>query len=197
MHLEPLLDEQERRFGTPETLWIVQRIGADELAMVRGSTKARRTHDVTFFILDGPKVVVIKKPFFPPGAYRVPSGGVHPGEAFEAGVQREALEETGLSIRLDRYLLRVEACFVCGGERERWFTHVFSARAVEGALGARDTHEIAEVRWSTLEELQGPIRKVLLATQRGLFAYRVALTDKAVSLLDKFPPSSKLGRGMG
>lgn len=183
MHLDATLAEQERRLGKPETLWIAQRVTGDELAMVRRSTATRRTHDVTFFILDGSAVVVIKKPFFPPGAYRVPSGGVQPGEGFEAGVQREALEETGLSIELDRYLLRVEANFVCGRTQERWFTHVVSAHAVGGVLGAKDTEEIAEVRWSTLDELQGPIRAALLATRRGLFAYRVALTDKAVALL--------------
>jgi hypothetical protein len=50
-------------------------------------------------------------------------------------------------------------------------------------LAPRDLHEIREARWSSLPELQGPIRAVLLATGRGLFAYRVALHDAVAALL--------------
>ncbi|HEX6989930.1 MAG TPA: hypothetical protein VF282_10735, partial [Bacillota bacterium] len=50
-----------------------------------------------------------------------------------------------------------------------------------------DTHEIAEVRWSTLEELQGPVRRALLQTGRGLLRYRVSLTDAVIALLDLHP----------
>jgi len=50
-------------------------------------------------------------------------------------------------------------------------------------LAPIDTDEIAEARWVALDELQGPIRKVLLGTGRGLFAYRVALTDATVAAL--------------
>jgi hypothetical protein len=31
-------------------------------------------------LIEGERVVVIKKPMYPPGAYRAPSGGVSPGE---------------------------------------------------------------------------------------------------------------------
>jgi len=61
--------------------------------------------------------------------------------------------------------------------------HVFSTRAVGGELDPIDTEEIAEARWVALDALQGPIRKVLLGTGRGLFAYRVALTDATVTAL--------------
>jgi 8-oxo-dGTP pyrophosphatase MutT (NUDIX family) len=174
----------ERAYGAPHRLRLRQEIGPRELALVQGSTARRRRHDVTFFILEGQRVVVIKKPFFPPGAYRVPSGGVRPDEPFAAGVRREALEETGLEIDLGRYLVRVAAEFSCGPVRERWTTHVFSARPTgDRPLGALDTAEIAEVRWATLDELQGPIRRALLEAGWGLFAYRVALTDAAVARL--------------
>ena len=43
-----------------------------------------------------------------------------------------------------------------------------------------DTEEIAEARWATLDELQGPIREALLDAGWDLFRYRVALTDLTV-----------------
>jgi hypothetical protein len=46
-----------------------------------------------------------------------------------------------------------------------------------------DTDEIAEARWGTLEELAGPIRERLLATDRAFWRYRVALHDAALHAL--------------
>jgi len=129
-----------------------------------------------------------------------PSGGVEPGESFEEGARREALEETGLAVCLERYLIRVEATFVPpagwpigdlppglfepDNGNIRWWTHIVAARVVgEPALGPRDTREIAEARWMTLDELQGPVRERLVASGRALFAYRVALTDATVAAL--------------
>jgi len=61
---------------------------------------------------------------------------------------------------------------------------VFSARVVGlRDLAPIDTHEIAEARWVSAAELQGPIRRTLLETGRGLFGYRVALTDATMGLL--------------
>jgi len=54
---------------------------------------------------------------------------------------------------------------------------------VSGEIDPVDTHEIAEARWATLSELQGPLRASLLETGWGLLRYRVALTDLTVDLL--------------
>lgn len=199
---ERLLREAEERFGVPKEIDLEAVIDEPELEMVAGSLRRYRTHDLTLFILHGPLVAVISKPFFPPGVYRAPSGGLHPGETVEEAALREMLEETGLTISLHRYLLRICATFYPTHDWPgfadipaevahpddpfaiRWWTHVFSA-GVEGEprLAPRDRREIAEARWVTLEELQGPIRQALLATGRGLFRYRVALTDAVVGIL--------------
>jgi 8-oxo-dGTP pyrophosphatase MutT (NUDIX family) len=185
MHINAtVLAEQEKRFGQPNSLSMTQEIDLDELELVRHSIRKQRTHDITFFILDGNRVVVIKKPFFPDGAYRAPSGGINPGEPFLSGVRREAFEETGLDIELDRYLLRIQATLTCADETEIWWTHVFSAHANGVELDPQDTVEIAEARWVSLEELQGPIRQTLLDTGRGLFNYRVWLTDETIKVLN-------------
>lgn len=177
----------EARFGPPVE-WVTRRpVLAHELAMIRASSRGWRAHDVTFFIRDpAGRIAAIRKPSFPPGAFRVPSGGVRRGEEFLAGVQREALEETGLRIELERYLLRVRATFTHAGDAIGWTSHVFSARG-EGELRPRDTDEVAEARWVTTAELQGPIRAALLRSGRSLLAYRVALTDRALALADRRP----------
>lgn len=179
-----VLQKVEERLGRPEVIRLEQPIAGVEMAMVRGSQKAGRAHDVTFFIFNPEgKVAVIAKPFFPPGAYRAPSGGIAPGEDFEAGTRREAWEETGLEITLERYILRVEALFTSGDQRLAWTSHVVTASTPSPALEPHDLNEIREAKFITLEELQGPVRDVLWNSGRPLFRYRCLLTDEAVRLI--------------
>ena len=179
------LRQAESRFGSPRELHLEAVLDDREMELVAGSLRKLRTHDITLFIVEGEELVVIRKPFFPPGAYRAPSGGAHKGETFEQGAVREAHEETGLTVALDRYLLRVHATFRPGqpwaGEGSlpaavadptdpsaiHWTTHVVRAHPTDGlTLDPIDTHEIAEARWASFAELQGSIRDTLLRTGR-------------------------------
>lgn len=179
-----MLQQVEARYGKPVVLHLEQAISPEEMAMVRSSQKNGRAHDVTFFILNSDhQVAVIAKPFFPPGAYRAPSGGLDPGEDFVQGTRREAWEETGLNITVERYILRVEATFTSRDDSLAWTSHVVTASTSERALDPHDHDEIREARFVTLEELQGPVRQVLLGTGQGLFRYRCRLTDRAVELI--------------
>jgi len=192
MYLDPReLAALEARYGTPAELGLAEEFGPEAFRLLRWSMRDGRAHDVTLFIRYAPpgepeageRFVVIRKPSYPPGAYRAPSGGVRPGEAFEAGALREAWEETGLEVALERYLLRVHATFTRLGERVDWTSHVFSARAVGGALDPRDTREIAGVRLATVEELRGEIRAALMASGLGGLRYRALLSDATLDLL--------------
>jgi 8-oxo-dGTP diphosphatase len=152
-----------------------------------------RRHDVTLFILDpGDRLALIRKPHFAEGIWRPPGGGIKPGEEFATGALREALEETGLHVRLDRYLVRTRATFTYEIEELHWQTHVFSALTEETELAPQDPAEIAEARWGTLTELGGPLRERLLATGHALWRYRVALHDAALTALAT--PSPNEGR---
>lgn len=182
---EKVIQGMEERFGQPELLRLRQKISPEEMTLVRGSQKHGRAHDITLFIFRGEELALIRKPIHPPGVFRAPSGGLNPQEPFEEGAKREAWEETGLEIELERYLLRIQVQFICDEESIEWSSHVFSARAVDGELAPQDTKEIEATRWATLEELQGPIRETVLASGWGLLDYRVTLTDKAVALLQK------------
>jgi ADP-ribose pyrophosphatase YjhB (NUDIX family) len=48
------------------------------------------------------------KTFYPPGAYRLLTGGVGHGEPIEAGLLREVDEETGLEVVVQRFLAVIE-----------------------------------------------------------------------------------------
>lgn len=164
-------------------------ISQGEYDMVKSSMRRDgRAHDLTMFIRcmnDRHQIAVIRKPFFPPGVFRAPSGAACPGEPLEDGAVRESLEETGLTVRLDRYIARISATFTCDGQVIEWTSHVLEALQTAGVLDPIDTEEIAEARWATMEEIQGPIREALLETGMGLFGYRIALTDLTAGVLEE------------
>jgi 8-oxo-dGTP pyrophosphatase MutT (NUDIX family) len=104
--LAPLRD----RYGEPVRLEWEGEISEREHSLA--TSNPNRTHDVTLFIFNGERLALIRKHGFEPDIWRPPGGGVKPGEDFVAGVQREALEETGLRIELQRYLVDATAVFV-------------------------------------------------------------------------------------
>jgi len=103
------------------------------------------------------------KTFYPPGAYRLLTGGVKHGESIEAALLREVEEETGLEVEVRRFLAVIE--YHLDG---RWrletrderssapiphppspipytfVTFVFLLDEVGGMLGARDPEERIE-----------------------------------------------------
>jgi ADP-ribose pyrophosphatase YjhB (NUDIX family) len=174
----------EERYGSPEVIHLRRAMIDLEFDLLLRSMKQDRAHDVTLFIFKGSDLVAIRKHMHPEGVYRAPSGGVTPGEDFERGALREAYEETGATVELQQYILRVHVVFTHAGQEVPWTSHVFTADYVSGELKPIDTREIAEVKLVSLEELQGGIRENLLATGSGGLAYRVDLTDKVMELLD-------------
>ena len=143
-----------------------------------------RFHDVTLFILDPTeRLALIRKPHFALDVWRPPGGGVKPGEDVTEAAVREALEETGLRVVLERYLVEASVVFRNGGRELPWTTHVLLARTADTELAPNDPGEIADARWGTLEELAGPLREILLATGRAFWRYRVALHDAALQAL--------------
>jgi ADP-ribose pyrophosphatase YjhB (NUDIX family) len=184
MHVdEHILAAVRARYGEPHTLEFEAEISSRELDVVTTSTRRNRFHDVTFFVFSNDRLALIQKPHYTEGLWRPPGGGLRPGEPFEAGVEREALEELGVDIALSRYLVAASAVFRHGGIAIPWTTHVLAATTAAAELAPIDTHEISAARWGTLDELQRPIRERLLATGTAFWRYRVALHDAAASVL--------------
>jgi ADP-ribose pyrophosphatase YjhB (NUDIX family) len=178
---EAVLAPLRRRYGEPARLSWEGEITEREHELA--TYNARRMHDVTFFILNGDRLALIRKPHFEEGVWRPPGGGVKPGEEFVAAVEREALEETGTRIELERYLVDATARFLYEPHEVPWRTHVFLATTTDEQLAPRDIEEIQAARWGTLPELEGPLRERLLATGRAFWRYRVALHDAAAAAL--------------
>jgi ADP-ribose pyrophosphatase YjhB (NUDIX family) len=179
---EAVLRPVRERFGTPVVLAWDGEISDAEWAIA--TYNPSRTHDVTLFILDpDERLALIRKPQFAEDVWRPPGGGVKPDEDFVAGSVREALEETGLHVELERYLVASEAVFRNNGRELTWRTHVLLARTSDTELAPEDPAEIAAARWGTLDELAGPLRSTLLATGRAFWRYRVALHDAALAQL--------------
>jgi ADP-ribose pyrophosphatase YjhB (NUDIX family) len=179
---ETVLGPVRERYGEPVVLAWEGEISEHEWAIA--THNPARTHDVTLFILDpSERLALIRKPHFTEGVWRPPGGGVKPGEDFAAGAVREALEETGLRMSLERYLVASRAVFRCGGRELGWQTHVLLARTGDAELAPADPDEIAAARWGTLDELGGELRTILLATGRAFWRYRVALHDAALQAM--------------
>jgi len=183
MHLDDLaLAPLRERFGEPAPLEWDGEISDGEWALA--TYNPARTHDVTLFILDaGDRLALIRKPHFADGVWRPPGGGIKRGEDVVAGAVREAFEETGLQVELERYLVATDAVFRNAGRELHWRTHVLSARTHDDVLAPSDSAEIAAARWGTLAELAWPLRGRLLETGRAFWRYRVALHDAALSAL--------------
>jgi ADP-ribose pyrophosphatase YjhB (NUDIX family) len=185
VHLtEAVLASLRERYGEPRALRWEGEVSEQEFRLAGASPERR--HDVTFFVFDpAARLALIQKPSYPDGVWRPPGGGVRPGEQFQRGVQREAREELGIHIELDRFLVSTDATFRCDGGVLEWRTHVFSARTEQLELDPVDTHEISAARWGSAAELAGPIRVRLLETGRALWRYRVALHDAALEQLEQ------------
>ena len=95
---QEVLNKIERKYGVPDILHTRYTMNRAEFDLLEWSMRNGRRHDVTLFISneEKDKIVVIRKPSYPKGVYRPPSGGIEPGEDFEIGARREAYEETGL-----------------------------------------------------------------------------------------------------
>jgi ADP-ribose pyrophosphatase YjhB (NUDIX family) len=182
VHLDEEIPADVRaRFGEPLRLDWSGEVSAYEHGLA--TYNPTRRHDVTLFVLNGERLALIRKPPFPEGVWRPPGGGIKPGEDVALGAAREALEETGVDVEVEHYLVDAHAVFRFDGETVPWRTHVLLATTRDERLEPQDTDEIADARWGTLEELAGPLRARLLETGRAFWRYRVALHDRALEAL--------------
>jgi 8-oxo-dGTP pyrophosphatase MutT (NUDIX family) len=170
------------RYGIARTWSHQQMVTPNDYAIISGSQKHGRRHDITLYIEGDGKIAVIAKPFYPPGLYRAPSGGLEPEESLESGASREALEETGLNIELCHYLLVATVIFECDGKPQiEWRTHVFSATTTDRILSPTDHHEIREARWAAPGEF-ATFGAIMRRSERGGLLYRAALHEQVAQI---------------
>jgi len=179
---EKMLAEARQKYGTPEVLHFRSGCSEREMDIIVGSQKHGRAHDITLFIFNGREIAVTAKHSYLPGMYRPPSGGLAPGESIERGAAREAFEETGLTIELEKYILRFEVEFFSNRRTVDWTSHVFTASCTGGKIEPHDHHEIREARWATLDEFPEFSRLMRLTDSGGLY-YRAFLQEEVLHRL--------------
>ena len=91
------------------------------------------------------KVLLSIKTFYPRGAYRLPTGGIHHGEGIFDALVRETLEETGLETTIRRFLAAIAYRPRSSPDGPPIFhTFAFLLDEVGGMLEARDREERIE-----------------------------------------------------
>ena len=95
------------------------------------------------------------KTYYPPGCYRLPTGGISHGEQIEAALLREVEEETSLQVAIRRFLAVIEyqpASAQLAGMH--FLTCAFLLDEIGGTLAVQDPHErTADFREITPAEL--------------------------------------------
>jgi ADP-ribose pyrophosphatase YjhB (NUDIX family) len=97
------------------------------------------------------KVLLSIKTFYPRGAHRLPTGGIHYGERIFDALVRETAEETGLETQVRRFLAAIGYRSISAPEGPPIFhTFAFLLDEVGGKLETRDTAEQIE-EWIEVE----------------------------------------------
>ena len=91
------------------------------------------------------KLLVAIKTFYPRGAYRLPTGGIHHGESIHDALVRETKEETGLDTAVRQFLAAIAYRGRSSPTAPPLFhTFAFLLDELGGTLGAIDTEEQIE-----------------------------------------------------
>ena len=175
------------RFGEPIKRSYSTNFLDFECQLVKETRRKGRLHDVTCFIRQKPNeyVVIQKNQYANSGIYRAPSGGAKVGESLEEAAHREMHEETGLEIRLLRFILDLHLNIVCADETIPWRSLVFLAEPIGGTLKPIDTYEIFDVKVMHREDLLGEVDRLMIASGWGGFSYRSFLTHEFFKRLDE------------
>ena len=175
------------KYGTPKKLHFSANFLDFECKLVESSANKGRHHDITCFIRDDGYFVVIQKhAYAKTGIYRAPSGGAHPGESLEEAALREMFEETGLEVRLVRFLLDLTLDVNCSEEMIPWRSLVFLADKIGGEMKPIDTYEIYDVKRMSREEMLGDVQNRMVNSGWGGFEYRAFLTKAFFEALDEY-----------
>ena len=170
------------RFGKPVTHHFSADFQEFECELVKQTRTKGRLHDITCFIRKevNQYIVIQKHQYANSGIYRAPSGGAKVGELLEVAARREMYEETGLEVRLIRFVLDMYLDVICNGETIPWRSLVFLAEPVGGTMKPIDTYEIFDVKVMSRKDLLGEVDKRMLKSGWGGFAYSVQSLKQVV-----------------
>ena len=153
MDLESLINPQEieelaRRYGPSERRCFSLERGGERCEHWRRVLTDRRGEVI--FVVERPGGLILHtNDSYPPGAYRLPSGGVGWGETVLSALHREVREEMGLEIEVERFLglleyeIRCEDFVELSRDEETlpFVSYVFLVKGGDGELVPQDEEE--------------------------------------------------------
>jgi len=145
------LDDLARRFGPPRSA-----VATIDDSFKDPIWKRDRYGEVCMVVRRPSGMILLSiKTFYPRGAHRLPTGGIHHGEGVYEALIREAHEETGLRTAVRSFLARIAyAPLSSPGAPPVFHTFAFLLDELGGTLGALDTSErIEEWREVAIDEL--------------------------------------------
>lgn len=89
-------------------------------------------------------LLTMKKTFYPEGAYRLLTGGINHGESIFSALLRETAEETGLDVRVSRFLAIASYRLRNLEQDPVFYSFAFLLDEMSGTLGAVDEDERVE-----------------------------------------------------
>jgi 8-oxo-dGTP pyrophosphatase MutT (NUDIX family) len=160
LRLEDLIDPQEmaalkRTHGSFSQQHCPLTVGPEHLEYWGEKLYHDRRGEVVLVVHRASQEVLLHtKVFYPPGIYRLPSGGVSWGETVSEALRREAYEETGLTTWNEQFLGLVSYEFQGDFRSLPFVSFVFLLMGVEGQPAAQDESErISDFRWLPVSDL--------------------------------------------
>lgn len=146
MDIETLINSEEieelaRQYGPIERRSYSLEVGGKSFEYWREELAKKRQGEVVLVIKQPGGLILHSKDFYPAGTYRLPSGGVKWGESVLHALHREAQEEMGLEIEVERFLGVLEYELRCQGETMPFVSYVFLVRGDRGEPVPQDKEE--------------------------------------------------------
>lgn len=186
--MSTLVNEQEvlelaRQYGQPVRRQVELEIGV-ELFLTRFLRSGDRRGEVVLALqrANG-RLLLHRKAHYGEDTYRLLSGGVGLSEAVADAAVREAQEETGLHVALERFLAVIEYALVFGAIRLPFVSYVWLLRECGGELRV-DSAEVAALRacWpAELPAVAAQLRSI--PGERGYWGRWRAVAHEVVSVI--------------
>jgi 8-oxo-dGTP pyrophosphatase MutT (NUDIX family) len=133
--------EAVARYGQPVERKYTYPVSRETLLYWESILRKRAAEVVLLLRRPNGRYLVHTKAFYSPGVYRLLSGGIKPGEDLLMAVRREAWEETGLEVRIERFLGVIQHVFSYQGKSLPFTSYLFLVAEEGGTLGNRDPEE--------------------------------------------------------
>jgi 8-oxo-dGTP pyrophosphatase MutT (NUDIX family) len=135
------IDRAMAAFGCPAVEQIDIAVSRETLDYWRHLKDGRTAEVVLLVRRPNGHYLLHTKPFYPEGAFRLMTGGIHAGEDLIEAAMREAREETGLDVRPERFVGVLRERYVHDGEAFHFTSYLIELAELGGVLGVLDAHE--------------------------------------------------------